>query len=150
MKKKNMFSELEAQIGLNNFFPLFDPFGIRQESYVSPEDNTDSNTSAGQAEDYMLLGQKLLTLARESAPKHREYTDLSKKLTELTYEVSKEGNVSFGKLLDKLSSAFRSVLKKMGDDVYGSDTVAELHKLMPHIKCQMRKLGRLLCISNGH
>lgn len=133
MKKKNMFSELEAQIGLNNFFPLFDPFGMRQESYVSPEDNTDSNTSAGQAEDYMLLGQKLLTLARESAPKHREYTDLSKKLTELTYEVGKEDNVSFGKLMDKLSSAFRSVLKKMGDDVYGSDMVAELHKLMPHI-----------------
>lgn len=133
MKKKNMFSEFEAQIGLNNLFPLFDPFGMRQESYVSPEGNTDSNTSAGQAEDYMLLGQKLLTLARESAPKHREYTDLSKKLTELTYEVSKEGNVSFGKLLDKLSPAFRSVLKKMGDDVYGSDTAAELHKLMPHI-----------------
>lgn len=137
MKKKNMFSELEAQIGLNNFFPLFDPFGMRHESQVLPEDNADSNTSAGQAENYMLLGQKLLTLARESAPKHREYTDLSKKLTELTtdlaYEVGKEGNVSFGKLMDRLSSAFRSVLKKMGDDVYGSDTAAELHKLMPHI-----------------
>ena len=68
MKKKNMFSELEAQIGLNNFFPLFDPFGMRHESQVLPEDNADSNTSAGQAEDYMLLGQKLLTLASESAP----------------------------------------------------------------------------------
>lgn len=136
MKKKRLFSELEQDLqkmhGMQ-FLPLgmFPKFEIVET--LKPQEteavSVSSEEDSDNCEDYIELGQRLLTLAKSMLPKHRDYTPIKKKLALLEYKQ----NAGLEEILKTVSKVIRPVLRSLEQDVADCDAVKELQALTPHI-----------------
>jgi hypothetical protein len=80
--------------------------------------------------DYLALGRKLQTLARERfSKKELHFSDLASRLAKIPYE-----GLTLHEALKKIASVFRPMLRSTGKQVYESEFVKQLHDLMPHIE----------------
>ena len=130
MAKKQLFSEQELILGLSDFFSGFEigtmPVGTVPD--LMEQESLASEKSEEPEDDYLLNGQKLLTLAKELAPKHRNFSELSKELAEIEFDKTDYSSAS-----RKIAAVFRPLVRSLGDAVCKSDFVNQLHQLLPHI-----------------
>lgn len=132
--KKRLYSEFEQGLGFS-FFPMGAMGNIPSSSKETKKRTSKREKSANaetpqEGDDYSSLGERLMTLARSLAPKHRDYTPIAKKLAELEYDSSTE---CFEDVLHRMAKVLRPLLRSLGKEVQDSSVVKELKALTPHI-----------------